>query len=551
MCEGCGDCGEKSNCLSVHPVETELGPKTQIHQASCNFDYTCVEGDCPSFLSVDVSAATPREIADRRDPGVELVEPADRPTVHGSFSVVMAGVGGTGVVTVSQVLATAALLDGYDVAALDQTGLSQKGGPVISHVRINEERGDGVPAVGVGHADCYLAFDLVVAADPKHLVRTLPDRTLAVVSTSHVPTGQQVSHPQAPLTDHDELAAALARSTRKDDNVWFDANALSEQLFGSHMQANMLALGAAYQAGGLPMTAAAIERAIELNGASVDTNTQAFRWGRAIVIDPSLSTAGRPRRAGSQATRSTPAARQRAAKLVREAALPTEVAALAELRAGELIDYQSARLAQNYLDLVARAAGRETQVAPGQHRLAEAVARYYFKLLAYKDEYEVARLHLRPELEEAVVATFGEGTRASFQLHPPVLRALGWKRKISFGPSSVPALRALRSMRRLRGTPLDVFGRTAMRRLERELPEEYRAMIEQELFALSPDTYERAVALATLPDVVRGYEDIKLRNVERYRAEISRLQGAADMPVERTPVTLGSPPAPAAGPRSG
>ena len=228
------------------------------------------------------------------------MEPADRPGVDGSFSVVMAGVGGTGVVTVSQVLATAALLDGFDVAALDQTGLSQKGGPVVSHVRISEERDDGVPAVGVGHADCYLAFDLVVAADPKHLVRTLPDRTLAVVSTSHVPTGQQVSHPQMPFTDHDELAAAIARSTRKDDDVWFDANALSEQLFGSHMQANMLVLGAAYQAGGLPVTAAAVERAIMLNGAAVDTNTQAFRWGRALVVDPACGTAGRQHRAGSQ-----------------------------------------------------------------------------------------------------------------------------------------------------------------------------------------------------------------------------------------------------------
>ena len=528
VCEGCGDCGEKSNCLSVHPVETELGPKTQIHQASCNFDYTCVEGDCPSFLEVDISAVTQREPADRRAPDIELVEPAERPGVDGSFSVVMAGVGGTGVVTVSQVLATAALLDGFDVAALDQTGLSQKGGPVVSHVRITEERDEGVPAIGVGHADCYLAFDLVVAADPKHLVRTLPDRTLAVVSTSHVPTGQQVSHPQTPFTDHDELAAAIARSTRKDDNVWFDANALSEQLFGSHMQANMLVLGAAYQAGGLPVTAAAVERAIELNGAAVEANTQAFRWGRALVIDPAYGAAGRHRRAGSLALRATPEAQARAASLVHNVALPAEVAALAELRAGELIDYQSERLAKSYLDLVARTARREAQVAPGQHRLADAVARYYFKLLAYKDEYEVARLHLRPELDEAVVATFGEGTRASIQLHPPFLRALGWKRKIGFGPRSAPALKTLRSMRRVRGTPFDPFGRTAIRRLERELPEEYRTMIDEELSTLSPDTYERAVALATLPDVVRGYEEIKLRNVERYRAEVTRLRGSAD-----------------------
>ena len=385
----------------------------------------------------------------------------------------------------SQVLATAALLDGYDVAALDQTGLSQKGGPVISHVRINEERGDGVPAVGVGHADCYLAFDLVVAADPKHLVRALPDRTLAVVSTSHVPTGQQVSHPQAPLTDHDELAAALARSTRKDDNVWFDASA--------PVRATVRQPHAGQHAGA--------RRGVPSRGSPHDGDGDRARHraqrGVGRHEHPCLPMGSRHRhrpvaqdggtaRALDRRTRSTPAARQRAVELVREAALPAEVAALAELRA-ELIDYQSARLAQNYLDLVARAAGREAQVAPGQHRLAEAVARYYFKLLAYKDEYEVARLHLRPELEEAVGATFGEDAG---QLPAPPAGPAGARVEAQDQLRAVigPGAARLAIDAPIARHPLDLFGRTAMRRLERELPEEYRAMIEG-LLALSPDTW--------------------------------------------------------------
>ena len=525
VCEGCGDCGVKSNCLSVHPVQTQFGPKTQIHQSSCNFDYTCVEGDCPSFVTVEGTGADRAPRPKVTSPDIVLVEPATRPVVDGSFDVAMAGVGGTGVVTVSQVLATAALLDGYDVAGLDQTGLSQKGGQVFSHVRIFDGRADGAPAVGVGRADCYLGFDVLVAADPKNLVRTLPDRTLAVVSTSEVPTGEMVSHHDTPFPDLDELVSAIAGTTRKDENVYFDANALSEQLFGGHMQANFLVLGAAYQAGGLPVSATSIERAIELNGVAVDANTQAFRWGRYTVLDPgAVSAATRPRRQGEMEFDPPQAQRARAEKLVRAARLSPEVADVALLRTADLIDYQSPKLAKAYVDLVARAAAREADVAPGDTRLSEAVARFYYKLLAYKDEYEVARLHLRPEFERALADAFPAGSKVSYQLLPPFLRAMGRKKKVSLGPWSRPALRALRSMRRVRGTPLDVFGHAEVRRVERALVDEYRSMVEEELSNLSPATYERAVRLASLPDLVRGYEHIKLRNVERYRAEVEQVR---------------------------
>jgi indolepyruvate ferredoxin oxidoreductase len=525
VCEGCGDCGVKSNCLSVHPVQTEHGQKTQIHQSSCNFDYTCVEGDCPSFVKVETDGATPTPQRKVTAPGIELVDPAERPAIAGSFSVAMAGVGGTGVVTVSQVLATAALLDGYDVSGLDQTGLSQKGGPVFSHVRIFAGKAGGSSAIGVGHTDCYLGFDVLVASDPKNLVRTLPDRTLAVVSTSQVPTGQMVAHHDTSFPDVDELVSAIAATTRKDENVYLDANGLSEKLFGGHMQANLLVLGAAYQAGGLPVTAASVERAIDLNGVAVDANTQAFRWGRYAVVDPgAVSAATRPRRPGAMEIDPPAALRERAEGLVRNAGLTGDVARLAGLRAAELFDYQSERLAQTYVDLVARAAQREADVVAEESRLSEAVARFYFKLLAYKDEYEVARLHLSPAFERAVVDAFPARSRVSYQLHPPFLRALGLKRKLSLGPWSRPVLRLLRSMRRVRGTRLDLFGYARLRRLERELVEEYRVMVEEELGSLSPESYERAVRLASLPDVIRGYEGVKLRNVERYRAEVEDLR---------------------------
>jgi indolepyruvate ferredoxin oxidoreductase len=291
------------------------------------------------------------------------------------------------------------------------------------------------------------------------------------------------------------------------------------------MQANFIVLGAAYQAGLLPVSAASIQRAIHLNGVAVDANTQAFRWGRHAVANPdAVSAATRPRRPGAIEIDPPKALQQRAEGLVRDSGLTGDVARLAALRAAELFDYQSERLARTYVDLVARTARREADMAADETRLSEAVARYYFKLLAYKDEYEVARLHLRPEFERAVAEAFPPGSRISYQLHPPFLRAMGLERKLSLGPWSRPALRLLRSMRRVRGTRLDLFGYARLRRLERRLVEEYRVMVQDELESLSPGTYERAVRLASLPDVIRGYEGVKLRNVEHYRAEVENLR---------------------------
>jgi indolepyruvate ferredoxin oxidoreductase len=437
-------------------------------------------------------------------------------------NVFMMGIGGTGVVTVNQVLGTAALLDGKHVRGLDQTGLSQKGGPVVSHLKITEQPAEVSNKVAAGAADCYLGFDVLVATSPVNLDHARPDRTIAVVSTSQVPTGAMVTHTDVQFPDSGGLRASVDRVTRKDENVYLDALGLAETLFDDHMASNMLVLGAAYQAGAIPVSAAAIEQAIALNGVSVGMNTQAFRAGRLLVADPAWVTTLKRQRLGAidTATALTPAARA----LVERVDADGELARLLAIRVPELVEYQDERYAREYVDFVARVRAAERAAVPGETRLSEAVARYLFKLMAYKDEYEVARLHLKADITRALAEEFPGGVRVHYNLHPPFLRALGLQRKIELGSWFDGAFRVLARMKRLRGTALDPFGRAAVRRVERALPAEYRALVERTLAGLSRATYERAVKAARLPDLIRGYEDIKLRNVERFREEV-RKQG--------------------------
>ncbi|MCL6553980.1 MAG: ribulose-phosphate 3-epimerase, partial [Firmicutes bacterium] len=297
VCEGCGDCGVKSNCLSVQPVDTEFGRKTQIHQSSCNRDYSCLLGDCPSFVTVLPLGA--RRAKERRSFVVDRPLPEPVLRVPREASVFMTGIGGTGVVTVNQILGTAALLDGRHVRGLDQTGLSQKGGPVVSHLKLFERRADVSNKVGAGEADCYLGFDILVATSPQNLDHARPEKTIAVVSTSRVPTGAMVASTDVQFPDPSGLRASIDRVTRKDENVYLDALALAEALFDDHMAANLILLGAAYQAGAIPVSAAAIEEAIALNGVAVGMNTQAFRAGRLAVADPAWVRSVRPRRVGA------------------------------------------------------------------------------------------------------------------------------------------------------------------------------------------------------------------------------------------------------------
>jgi indolepyruvate ferredoxin oxidoreductase len=507
VCEGCGDCGEKSSCLSVLPVETEFGRKTQIHQASCNKDYSCVKGDCPSFLTV-IPGEKAKKVAP--EPPADLPEPALR-VPHRDFLVRMPGIGGTGVVTVSQILQMAALLDGKHAFGLDQTGLAQKGGPVISDVRISRERIEGSNKAGAATADLILGLDLLGAANPKNLIVADPERTIAVVNTAAVPTAAMVKSTAVRFPTERRNVAAIERGTRAQDNVYLDAQALAEALFGDHMPTNLLLLGAAYQHGCLPVSAEAIEQAIRLNGAAVEKSLSAFRWGRAAMARPELvhDLLNPPR--------PEPPVDGRALEILEATGATGELRRLLAVRIPDLVAYQSARYAREYADAV-------MEVAAVDSGVAEAYARGLYKLMSYKDEYEVARLHLDAVERAKVTEEFGEGAKVYYMLHPPLLRAMGLQRKLKLGPWFTPAFRLLRAMRRLRGTPVDVFGLPKVRRVERRLVGEYRALVKRSLEHLTDENRETVVAIAALPDMVRGYEEIKLRNVERYRAEAERLE---------------------------
>jgi indolepyruvate ferredoxin oxidoreductase len=519
VCEGCGDCGEKSSCLSVLPVETEFGRKTQIHQASCNKDYSCLEGDCPSFLTV-----VPGEKARHETPPLTVELPEPEPLVSDEdFGVRMMGIGGTGVVTVNQVLGMAALIDGLHVSGLDQTGLSQKGGPVVSDLRLSREPFAAAAKAPAGSIDLYLGFDLLGAASDKNLVTAASDRTVAVVSTSAVPTGRMVVDVNERFP---ELASQLDKidaATRKEHNLYLDAQRLSERLFGDHMMTNTLALGAAWQRGMLPVSREALEQAIRLNGAAVEKNLAAFAWGRAVVAAPD---------AVEQATRSPESVVPARELSEREKELVDlavdgdrdELRRLVEVRVPELVAYQDEAYARRYAEAVRRVHATEQERTPGHSELAQAVARHLFKLMAYKDEYEVARLHLDAVEQAKMRAEFGEDAKVWFNLHPPMLRAMGLDRKLKLGSWFVPSFRALYRMRRLRGTKLDPFGKAKVRRVERELIGEYEGMVARALAPLSPDNHGTALELLELPDLIRGYEEIKLRNVTLFRKRAQAIE---------------------------
>jgi indolepyruvate ferredoxin oxidoreductase len=519
VCEGCGDCGAKSNCMSVLPVETEHGRKTQIHQSSCNKDYSCVKGDCPSFLEIiparDAGAA-------KRTPSGWPAPPADLPAPElrvprDDFVMRMPGVGGTGVVTVSQILQMAAMLDGKHSYGLDQTGLAQKGGPVVSDVRIARDPIEGSNRASSGAADLLLGFDLLGAANPKNLLVADPARTVAVVNTHAVPTAAMVTDTSVSFPALRRNTAAIDGVTR--ESVYLDAEALSEALFGDHMPANTMLIGAAFQSGCLPLTADALEQAIRLNGAAVEKNLAAFAWGRAAVATPEIleqSLHSGAAAAGAAATAPQPLERENELERLLAIRIP-ELAAWGGRRRGPA-------LARRYEEDVRAVARIEAERTPGETAIAEAYARNLFKLLAYKDEYEVARLHLDTIEQAKLTAEFGAGAKVSVMLHPPLLRAMGLDHKVKLRRTAGPLFRTLRSMRGLRGTPLDLFSHAAIRAEERALPDEYRALVDRSLGRLTPVTHATIAQIANLPDLIRGYEDIKATNIAKFRARAEELE---------------------------
>jgi indolepyruvate ferredoxin oxidoreductase len=511
VCEGCGDCGVQSNCVSVQPLETEFGRKRTIDQSNCNKDFSCVKGFCPSFVTIE--GATLKKPAVTA-PVAELPLPPDPvlPPLGQTYGIVVTGVGGTGIVTVGAILGMAAHLEGKGVGVLDMAGLAQKGGAVQSHIRL-AHKPDDIHAIRVAarDADLVIGGDIVVAGSKKVLAAAIPGRTTMVINTAEVLPGDFTRNTEFVLPT-ERLKRAITNAAGRDRTHFVEASRIATALLGQSIGANMFLVGYAYQLGALPLSAAAIEQALELNGEAVAMNVAAFRWGRRAAADLKAVEAKAPRPETIDPARK----------------LSQSFDEVVERRVAFLTDYQDAAYAGRYRSLVERARAIETAKAPGKSGLADAVARYLFKLMAYKDEYEVARLYTDPSFERQVRNDIG-GERLRYQVHlaPPLLarrdKITGVPRKMTFGPWIFPVFRMLAKFKFLRGTVFDPFGHTAERKIERSLVREYEALLEEIFAKLTPENHHLAVGLAAIPDKIRGFGHVKLRHLKTAKADESAL----------------------------
>ncbi|HJS84034.1 MAG TPA: indolepyruvate ferredoxin oxidoreductase family protein [Acetobacteraceae bacterium] len=500
VCENCGDCSVQSACIAIEPVDTPLGRKRRISPTACNVDLSCLKGFCPSFVTV---AGPPR--APDADPHwanleQELAEPlpAPAPPHRSPWRALFAGIGGGGIVTAGKILAMAAHLEGREVRTLDFTGLAQKNGTVVAHVQIGEPDQLDVVRVPLGEADLMIAADLAVGAGPNVLERCGP-RT-AVVGNLDLAASADFKFDPRLRIDAGLHCRTIDRATDAGQSQYLHAVRIAERLFGNAQAMNTLLLGMAWQKGLIPVSEAAIRRAIELNGAAVKLNLRAFLWGRILAHRPEIAD-----------------------EIVRPAqdAPPADLDALIEDRANRLVAYQGKRYAKRYRDFVAEARAAEAAALGQAGRFTRAVAENLFRVMAYKDEYEVARLH--------AAATYGEAP--VFHLSPPLVRgidpATGRRRKVAIpGRVALPLFRVLRHGKHLRGTKLDLFGRQAERRWERALIGDYMADMRTAMAALRPQTLATAIALATLPDEIRGFGPVKEANrakaMERRQALLAK-----------------------------
>jgi indolepyruvate ferredoxin oxidoreductase len=520
VCEGCGDCGLASNCVSITPVETEFGRKRQIDQSSCNKDYSCLNGFCPSFVTVEGAALRrPRPSASAEDEFGALPEP-ELPALTESYGIVVGGVGGTGVVTIGQLLGMAAHLEGKGAAVLEMTGLAQKGGAVMSHLRI-APRPEDIQTVRIapGGARLLLGCDLVVAGGKEALLTLAPGHGHAVVNAHEMMTGDFTRNADFSLPA-EALKRAIAKVAGERATI-VEGTRLATALLGDAMATNLFMVGVAYQKGMLPVSAAAIERAIELNRVGIDMNRRAFRWGRRAAHDPAAVEARAVPAAG------LPDHRRRS----------TGLDETIRRRVAYLTEYQDTAYAERYRALVERVRQVEAARVKGRTELTEAVARYYFKLLAYKDEYEVARLYTSGEFLAQLQRQFEGQPQLKIHLAPPLLAerdpATGRQKKRAYGPWMLTAMRHLARFKRLRGTPFDPFGYSAERRLERQLIAEYEAVLDEVLQHLTPANHDLAVELARLPEQIRGFGHVKERHLGVAKARENELLAALRAPATR------------------
>jgi len=547
VCEGCGDCSTKSNCLSVLPIETEFGTKRQIHDLSCNRDYTCLEGDCPSFVTVTPTRRDRRRPprASRRQSARSPLPPGSVPapppcTIDGQYGIYFTGIGGTGVITANRIIAAAAESAGLVIRGMDQTGLSQKAGAVASHLNLAaDEDALGAASISSAGADLYLSGDILQAAGEKNLSKVAAGRTIAVIDRDLTPTAAMLQTGAAP-PELSTLEEAITEQVGADRVAFLDSTKIAEVLLGNSMLANVVLLGAACQLGGLPVSLADIDHAMERQGRTAADNREAFEWGRWAVHDRSavdaLLLAAEAEAASDQARLFDPsaAACATASNLVAAGSVPEELRDLLVRRASQVIDYQDAALAKRFLKLVEQAAQADDD-AHGW-ALSRAVAESWFKLLTYKDEYEVARLHLKVDYDHVANELGIDGPYSvTYHLHPPTLRRLGRTSKLPMGTPYRLSFHVLRRMKRLRGTPFDVFGWDRERRLERAVIEEYRQLVEELLGPETAQPYDSLVRLAASAMAIKGYGPIKVAAVDRWRSEVAELQrSSSPAPIDPT-----------------
>jgi indolepyruvate ferredoxin oxidoreductase len=525
VCEGCGDCSVQSNCLSVEPLETELGRKRQINQSSCNKDFSCTTGFCPSFVTVEGGALKKPKKAAAAKPGdapPPVLPTPVVPTTAEPYGILITGIGGTGVVTVGQILAMAAHVEGKGAIVLDMSGLAQKGGPVMSHVRLADHQSDlHSTRVGTGSANLVIGCDLIVTASRDALSRMGEGRTFAAINSTGSSTAAFVRNPnwQFPgASSQGEIVKACGA-----DRVEFiDAGQIATTLMGDAIATNMFMLGYAWQKGQVPLSEVSIIRAIELNGVAVGFNKTAFHWGRTAAHDlPSL------------VKMTTPA---KVIEFKRTQTLDDVVKRRVEL----LTAYQDAAYAQQYLAFVDEVRAAEARLGQGT-RLSDAVARYFYKLMAYKDEYEVARLYTDGTFKEKVANMFEGDITLKFHLAPPLFARKnkeGHLVKQEFGPWMMKAFGLMAKMKGLRGGALDIFGYSAERKMERALIGEYRRTVSGLLAKLNDANLAQAVAIASIPEDIRGYGHVKERHLKVAKEKEAALLAAFHAPASPVaPVT--------------
>ncbi len=512
VCEGCGDCGVKSNCVSVQPLETEWGRKRTIDQSSCNKDFSCVRGFCPSFVTVHGAQLKKGTGVAAGQAVTELPEPA-LPPINGTYDIIVTGVGGTGVVTIGGILGMAAHLEGKGVGVLDMAGLAQKGGAVYSHMRI-AERPEDIHAIRIAAASAELVLggDIVVAGNKKVLAAVKHGKTDMVINTAEFLPGDFTRNADFSLPT-ERLKRAILKDAGPEKTHFIDASRAASALFGNTVGANIFMVGFAYQIGAIPLAAASIEQAIELNGEAVAMNKAAFHWGRRAALDPKTVEA-----LVKPAPEATSDARR----------LSQSLDETVERRVAFLTAYQSGRYARRYRGLVEKAKAAETEKAPGRSGFADAVARYLFKLMAYKDEYEVARLYSDGAFVKQVNGELGgENLRFHVHLAPPLLartdKATGEPKKMTFGPWIFALFGVLAKFKFLRGTFLDPFGYSVERKTERQLVRDYEAMLKEVFDKLTPENHALAVGLAAIPEKIRGFGHVKLRHLKAAKADEAAL----------------------------